>query len=169
MATRNNAPDVARNRTSALLASVSLLFALLFGAGLAAAQDLGTLHPVPLPPLDHPDAPSTPARELFTRKTKPLHTAPRAIGAYNNGCIAGAAELPLNGPGWQVMRVSRNRYWGHPSLVAFIERLGDSAKKAGWNGIRVGDMSQPRGGPMLTGHTSHQIGLDVDILVHARA
>jgi penicillin-insensitive murein endopeptidase len=24
-------------------------------------------------------------------------------------------------------------------------------------------MSQPRGGPMLTGHTSHQIGLDADI------
>jgi len=24
-------------------------------------------------------------------------------------------------------------------------------------------MSQPRGGPMVTGHTSHQIGLDVDI------
>ena len=27
----------------------------------------------------------------------------------------------------------------------------------------VGDMSQPRGGPMVTGHTSHQVGLDADI------
>jgi penicillin-insensitive murein endopeptidase len=163
MPNRNNAPDIARSRTSAWLASVWLLFALFLGVRPALAQDPGTLYPVPLPPLDHPDAPSTPARELFARKTQPLHAAPRAIGAYNNGCIAGAVELPLNGPGWQVMRVSRNRYWGHPNLVAFIERLGDSAKKAGWNGIRVGDMSQPRGGPMLTGHTSHQIGLDVDI------
>ena len=30
-------------------------------------------------------------------------------------------------------------------------------------GFSVGDMSQPRGGPMVTGHSSHQIGLDVDI------
>ena len=33
----------------------------------------------------------------------------------------------------------------------------------GWNGLLVGDISQPRGGPMLTGHASHQIGLDADI------
>ena len=33
----------------------------------------------------------------------------------------------------------------------------------GWPGLLVGDMSQPRGGPMPTGHASHQIGLDVDI------
>ena len=72
-------------------------------------------------------------------------------------------ELPITGPGWQVMRVSRNRYWGNPNLIAFIERLANHAKKIGWNGILIGDLSQPRGGPMFTGHTSHQIGLDVDI------
>ena len=33
----------------------------------------------------------------------------------------------------------------------------------GWPGLLVGDMSQPRGGPMLTGHASHQVGLDADI------
>ena len=47
--------------------------------------------------------------------------------------------------------------------MAFIERLADKAKKVGWNGLLVGDMSQPRGGPMFNGHSSHQIGLDVDI------
>jgi penicillin-insensitive murein endopeptidase len=36
-------------------------------------------------------------------------------------------------------------------------------EEAGWPGILVGDMSQPRGGPMITGHASHQIGLDADI------
>ena len=36
-------------------------------------------------------------------------------------------------------------------------------QKSVWNGLLVGDMSQPRGGPMLTGHASHQIGLDADI------
>ena len=49
-------------------------------------------------------------------------------------------------------------------MVALLERLSAKAHKdAGWPGILVGDMSQPRGGPMLTGHASHQVGLDADI------
>ena len=71
--------------------------------------------------------------------------------------------LPINGTTWQVMRLSRNRNWGHPELVAFLERLAEQAPKTGWRGLLVGDMSQPRGGPMLTGHASHQVGLDADI------
>ena len=43
------------------------------------------------------------------------------------------------------------------------KRLAESGKRVGWNGLLIGDMSQPRGGPMLNGHSSHQIGLDVDI------
>jgi penicillin-insensitive murein endopeptidase len=139
------------------------LFLLVVGMAPADAQDLGTLNPEPLPPLQDPNSPLIPAKELFARKTTPLPGLPRSIGSYANGCLAGAVALPLSGPTWQVMRVSRNRYWGNPSLVAFIERLADLAKKAGWNGLLVGDMSQPRGGPTLTGHSSHQIGLDVDI------
>jgi penicillin-insensitive murein endopeptidase len=61
------------------------------------------------------------------------------------------------------MRLSRNRNWGHPDLIAFVERLGASAQAIGWDGILVGDISQPRGGPMTSGHSSHQIGLDADI------
>ena len=61
------------------------------------------------------------------------------------------------------MRLSRNRNWGNPHLVQFIKRLGHNAKKVGWNGLLVGDMAQPRGGPMLSGHSSHQVGLDVDV------
>ena len=61
------------------------------------------------------------------------------------------------------MRLSRNRNWGNPELIAFLERFGNNAKKVGWNGLLVGDMSQPRGGPMITGHASHQVGLDADI------
>ena len=71
--------------------------------------------------------------------------------------------MPINGKTWQVIRVSRNRNWGHPSLVQFLERLADQAPVTGWRGLLVGDMSQPRGGPMLTGHASHQVGLDADI------
>jgi penicillin-insensitive murein DD-endopeptidase len=87
----------------------------------------------------------------------------RPIGSYANGCLAGAVTLPITGPTWQVMRLSRDRNWGTPRLVNFIRRLADNAKKVGWNGLLIGDMAQPRGGPMINGHASHQIGLDVDI------
>src|SRR5207237_5886607 len=129
----------------------------------AAAKDKGTLNPQPLRPLANPDDPKTPAKELFGRRTRPSREAGRVVGFYNNGCLAGGAELPINGPSWQVMRLSRNRNWGHPSLVKFLERLSAKAAKKGWPGLLVGDMSQPRGGPMITGHSSHQVGLDADI------
>ena len=123
----------------------------------------GALNPAPLPPLANPDAPDTPARELFARKTTPLPGPARSIGGYGDGCLAGGVALPITGPTWQVMRLSRNRNWGNPKLLDFLERLGANAKKDGWNGLLVGDMAQPRGGPMISGHSSHQIGLDVDI------
>jgi penicillin-insensitive murein endopeptidase len=142
------------------------MLAVLCFAGAAQAQDKGTLNPQPLPPLAHPDNPATPAKELFGRKTAPgvpptLHS--RTIGFYSKGCLADAKALPVNGPTWQVMRLSRNRNWGHPDLVQFLERLAGKAPKTGWHGLLVGDMSQPRGGPMRTGHASHQVGLDADI------
>jgi penicillin-insensitive murein endopeptidase len=123
----------------------------------------GTVNPKPLPPLANPNAPNLPATELFARKVTPVPGPVRPIGSYANGCLAGAESLPITGPTWQVMRLSRNRNWGTPRLVQFIERLGDNAKKRGWNGLLIGDMAQPRGGPMSSGHASHQIGLDVDI------
>jgi penicillin-insensitive murein endopeptidase len=130
----------------------------------AMAQDRGTLTPVPLPPLAHPDNPATPAKAVFGRETTPAPLAARAIGFYSRGCLAGAKALAVDGPTWQVMRVSRDRYWGHPDLIAFLERFSKKVTQVShWPGILVGDMSQPRGGPMLTGHASHQIGLDADI------
>jgi penicillin-insensitive murein DD-endopeptidase len=138
------------------------LSALLLATG-AAAQERGTVTPRPLPPLAQPDDPKTPAKELFARETAPTKEEPRAIGFYAAGCLAGGVPLPVSGPAWQVMRLSRNRNWGHPNLVNFLERLADQAPQTGWHGLLVGDMSQPRGGPMLTGHASHQVGLDADI------
>jgi penicillin-insensitive murein DD-endopeptidase len=105
-----------------------------------------------------------PAKKLFGGEVTPANLAARAIGNYSRGCLSGAKALPVNGEAWQVMRTSRNRNWGHPSLLNLIERLAIDAKKNdGWNGLLVGDISQPRGGPMLTGHASHQIGLDADV------
>ena len=137
---------------------------LAIGTGTAYAQDKGSLHPKPLPPLANPNDPNTPAKELFGRKPRPAALPASPIGFYAHGCIAGAVALPINGPAWQVMRLSRNRNWGHPDLIALLERVAAKAQKnAGWPGILVGDMSQPRGGPMLTGHASHQVGLDADV------
>src|SRR6516225_10580119 len=153
----------------AVLCLLAVLF--LAAASSAVAQEKhlidpmlpGSLNPKPLPPLKNPDAPSTSAKELFARKSTPFPGPPRSIGGYFDGCLAGAVPLPITGPTWQVMRLSRNRNWGNPQLVRFIKRFANNAKKVGWSGLLVGDMSQPRGGPMLSGHTSHQLGLDVDI------
>src|SRR5450755_3572357 len=130
----------------------------------ALAQDKGSVDPKPLPALTNPNDPKLGAKELFGRKVLPAAAPTRVVGFYAKGCIAGAKALPIDGETWQVMRLSRNRNWAHPDLVALLERLSAKAHKdAGWPGILVGDMSQPRGGPMLTGHASHQVGLDADI------
>ncbi len=130
----------------------------------ATAQDKGSVEPVALPPLAHPDDPKTPAKQLFGRIAAPTRGHAHVVGFYANGCLAGGSALPTDGPEWQVMRLSRNRNWGHPALIRFLEKLAAKVHKAGnWNGLLVGDMSQPRGGPMISGHASHQVGLDADI------
>ncbi|WP_336487644.1 penicillin-insensitive murein endopeptidase [Methylobacterium nigriterrae] len=143
-----------------LAATALALLALTAGAR---AQDKGSVNPKPLPPLADPDAPTTPAKELFGRATGPAAGPAHPYGSYAKGCFSGGEALPVDGATWQVMRLSRNRMWGTPYLVAFLERLAAKAPKVGWPGLLVGDMSQPRGGPMLTGHASHQLGLDADV------
>ncbi len=106
--------------------------------------------------------PADAARRQFGLVETPSAGSPQAIGTYMRGCLAGAVELPHEGPNWEVMRPSRDRAWGHPLLIQFIERLAAKAATF-WPGLLLGDLSQPRGGPMLTGHASHQIGLDADI------
>lgn len=105
-----------------------------------------------------------PAKQLFGHKMKPAALKAGAIGSYAKGCLAGGARLPVTGATWQAMRLSRNRNWGHPQLVSLVQRLANESRKIdGWPGLLVGDLAQPRGGPMLTGHRSHQIGLDADV------
>ncbi|WP_229428454.1 penicillin-insensitive murein endopeptidase [Microvirga pudoricolor] len=136
---------------------------LLLGAP-ALAQDKGSLNPRPLPPLANPNDPALAAKELFGRQQAPANLSARSIGGYARGCVAGATALPIDGETWQVMRLSRNRNWGHPQLIAYLERLSRRVPQVnGWPGLLVGDIAQPRGGPMITGHASHQIGLDADI------
>lgn len=151
------------------------------GASLPAVSVPITIEPIPprLPPSDTKTAKVTPgaaddktapppvvvpAKQLFGAAKVPSPLASRAIGSYARGCLSGGVALPIDGPAWQAMRLSRNRNWGHPKLIALVERFAkDAQKKDGWPGLLVGDISQPRGGPMLTGHASHQLGLDADV------
>jgi len=95
--------------------------------------------------------------------TTPTLGPPQAIGGPADGCLAGGIPLPADGPGFEVIHLSRHRYFGHPATVAFVERLGRRAAASGLPPFYVGDMAQPRGGPLPYGHASHQSGIDVDI------
>lgn len=87
----------------------------------------------------------------------------QSIGFYSAGCIQGAKALPFDGPGYEAIRISRNRFWGQPSTIEFIQILGRKMQAAGQAPLLIGDIGQPRGGPAPTGHASHQSGLDADI------
>lgn len=104
------------------------------------------------------------AKTLFSSQTTAAPLPAQPFGSYARGCLAGAQQLPETGPHWQAMRLGRNRNWGHPITLDFIRDLaGFAARQPGWRGLYIGDISQPRGGPMASGHASHQMGLDVDI------
>jgi penicillin-insensitive murein endopeptidase len=104
------------------------------------------------------------AKAIFGGVTLPTQGGAQPFGFYAKGCMAGAEALPTDGPTWQAMRLSRNRRWGNPAMLSVLEQLSrDAAKYDGWPGLLVGDIAQPRGGPMFNGHASHQIGLDADV------
>ncbi|SNT22162.1 penicillin-insensitive murein endopeptidase [Tropicimonas sediminicola] len=110
-----------------------------------------------------PAAAEPKANQLFGAKPTASQQKSQPIGFYSKGCAAGNVELPETGPTWQAMRLSRNRNWGQPVMIEFLQDLSAFATKVGWQGLYIGDISQPRGGPMTSGHSSHQIGLDADI------
>src|SRR5262245_11668336 len=151
-----------------LIAASPLLLAAEPAPPTQASQDTGKAvagkKPVPKKPNPKRATPAAPpAKQLFGAVKEPASMPARSIGFYAKGCLAGAAALPIDGPAWQAMRLSRNRNWGHPKLIALVEKLALEAKeKDGWPGLLVGDLSQPRGGPMLTGHASHQGGPHAD-------
>lgn len=103
------------------------------------------------------------ANQLFGAHATPSQQAPMPIGSYAKGCAAGLVQLPETGPTWQAVRLSRHRNFGQPELIQYLVDLSYTATQIGWRGLYIADMSQPRGGPMTSGHASHQIGLDADI------
>ena len=97
------------------------------------------------------------ARERVVRRRRgpeprqPAHRHRR----LRRGCIAGAVPLPADGPGWQVMRPSRNRAWGHPtsstSSSAWPRGQSLTAGRASWSATwasrAAADAHRPRLAP----------------------
>ena len=123
-----------------------------------------TLLPTPTLPVDPPFARAAD----WAAPARPSPGPSRAIGTTNLGCLAGGVALPPDGPGWQAIRTSRNRHWGHPSAIALVEHVAGRARAAGLPDLWIGDIAQPRGGPLPWGHASHQTGLDIDIWLDLR-
>ncbi|SEA45596.1 penicillin-insensitive murein endopeptidase [Microbulbifer marinus] len=95
--------------------------------------------------------------------TRPSSQASASIGTYTNGCLSGAAEMPLRGEGFQLVRTGRGRRYAHPTTVAFLQDFSRSVARRDLGRLQIGDMSMARGGPFQYGHRSHQTGLDIDI------
>lgn len=129
------------------LALTTFLAAACVLASAGAAQTRATPAAFPAPPLPR----------------DPAAGAPQPIGGYANGCIQGARELPPEGAGYQVVNLSRHRNFGHPVLLDYLSGLADRVQSDQLGRIAIGDLSQPRGGRMESGHASHQIGLDADV------
>jgi penicillin-insensitive murein endopeptidase len=100
------------------------------------------------------------AASLNTRL--PIESKPEAVGDYSLGCLLGAQTFSGEESGLLISQMKRGRYWGHPNLIKILTSAGIEFKKINKT-IIVGDLSQSRGGPTLSGHNSHQTGLDVDI------
>lgn len=100
--------------------------------------------------------------QKFYEVKQPTNNPPQAFGFNTYGCLDGAKSLPFRGKGFQVLRISLNRYYGHPMLIKFVKDFAKKVHESDLGNVLVGDISMPRGGPMHYGHFSHQNGLDVD-------
>ena len=101
----------------------------------------------------------------FTSRLTSRLPVPRkasAIGDYSLGCLQGAQTFLGNEKGIVISQIKRGRYWGHPDLIKLLTNAGEEFYKSN-RVIIIGDLSQSRGGPTLSGHNSHQTGLDVDV------
>ena len=95
---------------------------------------------------------------------QPARGEAQAIGTPAAGCLVGGEALEAEGPGWQLLRLERHRNYAHPAMIDYIHWLGAEVQRQSLGNMIIGDLSQPRGGPMSFGHGSHQNGLDADIL-----
>ena len=69
----------------------------------------------------------------------------QSIGTYTNGCLSDSVALPIDGTGYQVMRLSRERIYGHPNLIQFIQNLGQTVATEHTALCCRGSVSRPTG------------------------
>src|SRR5215471_11616491 len=69
--------------------------------------------------------------------TTPAPGPPQSIGFYTAGCVQGAEALPLDGPGYEAIRISRNRYWGQPVTIDYVKRLAEQVRNAGQSPLYI--------------------------------
>lgn len=105
----------------------------------------------------------------WAKITTPAPGPARAIGRPGAGCIAGAETLASEGVGYHAVHLERRRFFGHPMMIEFLRKMGEFARSSGFPVLNIGDIGMARGGPMPSGHSSHQIGLDADIWFDASA
>ncbi len=103
------------------------------------------------------------ATDPWAQVATPSAGGSEAIGKDTAGCLQGGRTLPADGQGYHLMKLSRRRFYGHPTLVRFVRRLGQELTARYGVAMLVGDLAQARGGPSPSMHRSHQTGLDVDI------
>jgi penicillin-insensitive murein endopeptidase len=90
-----------------------------------------------------------------------------SIGAPNHGSQLRAKRLK-KAPYLKIRDSSKERSYGHPSLVLMLDRSAKQVAKARpGSRLLVGDLSTEDGGP-LSGHHSHQSGRDADVAFYAR-
>jgi penicillin-insensitive murein DD-endopeptidase len=118
----------------------------------------GLLEGLKAPPVPFliPGSPANPWRSVKTPSRGPA----LSIGGYSAGCLKGALPMPESSE-YLLMRPSRNRHYAHPDLVRVLSNAAAQAKAFGL--LTIGDLAMPRGGPTMTGHMSHQNGLDADV------
>ncbi len=90
-----------------------------------------------------------------------------SIGSPNAGSQTRAKRLRKS-PWLAIFEKSKDRAYGHPSLVLMLQRSAKQVGKA-FRGAKlfVGDLSTEEGGP-LSGHHSHQSGRDADLAFYMR-
>lgn len=106
---------------------------------------------------------------LFIAEFAALVTAQAAVKEqayeyYSHGHLSLAARLPLEGPGWVKLFQPRARLWGTDQLVQVIQKVALYLEStfSPRDRLQIGDMAAQQGG-YVSGHASHQNGLDVDI------
>jgi penicillin-insensitive murein endopeptidase len=91
-----------------------------------------------------------------------------SVGTTERGYLHDAVRLEDRGPGYRRIRPGEGSRYGTPTLVGAIEHAAQEVALAfpGGYPLRVGDLSNPRGG-QHSRHRTHRAGRDADLLFFA--